>query len=66
MSKLNELDSSLHNYFTQVNEFRDLSKVSRGIQLLGSWLITKDFQNRGNNTESIINKNGGNFLWWWK
>lgn len=66
MSKLNELDSSLHNYFTQVNEFRDLSKVSRGIQLLGSWLITKDFQNRENNTESIINKNGGNFLWWWK
>lgn len=66
MSKLSKLDNSLHNYFTQIDDFRDFSKVSKGIQLLGNWLFSKDFQNRKPNTESIINKNGGNFLWWWK
>lgn len=66
MPKLNELDGSLHNYFTQTDDFRDLSKVSKAIQMLGNWLVNKEFENRGSNTESIINKNGGNFLWWWK
>lgn len=57
MSKLSQLDSSLHDYFLQNDNFRDLSEVSKALQMLGKWLHEK-------RKNTIVTE--GNFLWYWK
>ena len=41
MSKLAELDQALHYHFLQYEPYRDLSLVSRAIQLKGRWMYQK-------------------------
>lgn len=57
MSKLAQLDCTLHDYFLENDDYRDLSKISKTLKIVGKWMHQK--------RKNIIIVEG-DFLWYWK